>query len=119
ILFPTDNKSSSSTSSASNMVIIHGISFPLTYNRPDSGSQAAPPHSPPPSKPGQMTVPSRLGGTNCPAERDLFNTVKRESFGGEWGLISASVILCRAKGGVFMGRGWVGQASSPIRSDSG
>src|SRR5690606_41207266 len=112
MLFPTDNRSSSWTSPASNIVIIQGISFALTYNRPDSWSQAAPPHSPPPSKPGKMTVPSRLGGTNCPADRDLFNTVKRESFWREWGFISASVILCLAKGGGLVGRGWVGHACS-------
>src|SRR4051812_13482841 len=47
---------------------IHGISFEFTYNSADAGSNAAPPHSAPPSTPGKMIVPSKDGGAKKPLE---------------------------------------------------
>ena len=44
----------------------HGISFAFTYRRPVDGSNAGPPHSPPPSTPGKMIVPWRFGGSYIP-----------------------------------------------------
>ena len=49
----------------------HVISLALTYISPEFGSNATPPHSPPPSMPGKRTVPCALGGSNSPRLAEL------------------------------------------------
>src|SRR6185312_2926327 len=53
---------------------VQARSFAFTYNRPLSGSNADPPHSAPPSKPGNTTV-SRpaASGTNKPSLLNVAN----------------------------------------------
>ena len=50
----------------SRIAATQGTSLALTYRVAESGSTAAPPHSPPPSKPGNTMLPSRLGGVKNP-----------------------------------------------------
>ena len=98
---------------------IHGISFELTKSRPDAGSKATPPHSAPPSKPGNTTVPSNDGGSNIPERmaRKRFSTSACAS--GVRVVSIASVRPCRANGAGFTGRGCVGEANSPSTRDGG
>ena len=48
--------------SIGNMWVIHAMLLLFTKKVPLAGSNAWPPHSAPPSKPGKTTVPSSLGG---------------------------------------------------------
>src|SRR6056297_376207 len=87
---------------------------------PVFGSTAAPPHSAPPSKPGNISVPSTLGGSHGFDERislKRFNIPGRDE--DEILLISSLLKNCLANGEGFSGTGCVGQAFSPSRSEAG
>ena len=56
-----DPKALPSPAGKSSIRSIQGISLLFTYRMP-SGSAAEPPHSAPPSKPGNTSEPTRLGG---------------------------------------------------------
>src|SRR5882724_1658456 len=87
---------------------------------PFAGSTAAPPHSAPPSNPGKMMVPSRLGGMKGMCGRTFTNvsmTALRDS--GEMSVISSAENNWRVNGAGFKGNGWVGQVDSPCKSDGG
>ena len=63
---------------------LRSASFTATPSRwrshrggPRSGRTRVPPHSPPPSMPGNSTVPCRLGGSNSPALRSFSHARER------------------------------------------
>ena len=76
----------------------------MTYSRPVSGSNAAPPHSAPPSVPGIKTVPRALGGVNMPLESSLRSQSSTKAWASGVRLVTmASVKAWRAIGGGFNG----------------
>src|SRR5215213_8987018 len=99
--------------------MIHGISFELTNSSPDSGSNAAPPHSAPPSNPGNTIVPSNDGGARYPD----FILRKRSSTAacasGVLVVSIASVTPCLANGGGLVGNGCASATCSPSTADGG
>src|SRR5260221_6541114 len=98
----------------------HGNSLLLTNMTPVSGSTAAPPHSPPPSNPGNIQTPSLLGGVKGALYLILLNFSINSLFVSGSRLATSSGPKCwRAKGSGRVGIGCVGQASSPARSDTG
>src|SRR5258706_9958532 len=99
---------------------IHGCSLELTYSNPLLGSNAAPPHSPPPSKPGKNNVPRKLGGVNIPFESTLRNFSNTAACAlGVRLVIMSSVNVCRVNGGGFTGYGCTGESFSPSTGDAG
>src|ERR1022692_2553470 len=85
---------------------IHGISLEFTYSRAVSGSNAAPPHSPPPSTPGKMRVPCVVGGKKIPFELSLRNAASAPACASGVRVVSmSSVMIWRVKGGGFTGYG--------------
>src|SRR2546422_3799444 len=85
----------------------HAISFEFTYSRPVSGSNAGPPHSAPPSMPGNATVSlPTVAGTNGPPLiifRSCANTAACA-----WGVrvvSMSSVRISLAKGAGLVGTG--------------
>src|SRR5689334_3720818 len=88
-----------------------------TYTAPLVGLAAVVPQLAPPCAPGIATVSMpTAGGTNSPPFRALAMRsvhVARCSAVRMYGLISLSVSDCFAKGGGFVGYGWVGHACSP------
>jgi len=82
---------------------IHGISLELTYSSAESGSNAAPPHSAPPSTPGKMIVPSNEGGAKKPLEYFLKRARTSACASGVRVVIMSSVKPCRVNGGGFTG----------------
>ena len=53
---------------------VQATSFAFTYSKPVSGSNADPPHSAPPSNPGNTTVSRSVPiGMNCPSLRNVRN----------------------------------------------
>src|SRR5580693_8526149 len=98
-----------------------GSSFDTMYMVPFAGSTAELPQLAPPLLPGICTVPFRLGGVNKPSLRQVWSMVLTWAFSSSvrYGLISFSVKDCRAKGGGLVGKGCVGQDSSPGTSDCG
>src|SRR5689334_17490913 len=97
-----------------------GISFSFTYRRPVVGSNAGPPHSPPPSTPGKMIVPCRLGGSYMPEvlySRNILSAAACAS--GVRAVIMLSSSVCRVKGGGLVGTGWSSAVFSPGIADEG
>src|SRR4051812_8547064 len=97
-----------------------GNSLLFTYRIPDSGSTAAPPHSPPPSKPGKIQEPSLLGGVKGALYLIfLYFSIISAWASGLTSVISPESNCWRAKGSGSEGMGWVGQGSSPGRAFKG
>jgi hypothetical protein len=97
---------------------IHGTSFAFTYSTPCPRSTAAPPHSPPPSKPGSTTVPSRLGGAKGPPWRRVRKRARAAARAAGVRVVRLSAVTAwRANGAGSVGKGCVGHARSPRRSD--
>src|SRR5438067_312552 len=93
---------------------IHAISLAFTYSSPDDGSNAAPPHSPPPSNPGNTMVPSRLGGTNWPALRTFRKRSSTAACASDVRFVGmSSVRICRENAGGFNGSGCFDERYSP------
>src|SRR5690606_7311463 len=104
----------------STMVSDQGSSLLFTYRMPVSGSAAAPPHSPPPSKPGKIHTPALLGGVNIALYLTWRNfSIRAMCFSGVMPHTSEESNCCRAKGSGSAGIGCVGQGASPGRSEGG
>ena len=98
----------------------HAISLALTYISPEFGSNATPPHSPPPSMPGKRIVPCVLGGSYSPRFLSLSHSSRTAcSAAGVRFVIRSSVNCCRVKGGGSVGSTCVGAACSPSTSEAG
>ncbi len=78
---------------------IHGISFEFTYSRALSGSNAAPPHSAPPSNPGNTMMPRSVGGANMPVPNERKRSSTAAWASGVRRVSIASVSPWRANGG--------------------
>jgi hypothetical protein len=98
---------------------IHGISFELTNSNAESASNAAPPHSPPPSTPGNTIVPSKDGGVNIPVLSVLNSFSTAACASGVRRVSISSVRLWRVKGGGLSGYGCVSESRSPSIGDGG
>src|ERR1700710_1891229 len=96
------------------MVKAQGSSVELMYKMADSGSTAAPPHSPPPSKPGKIQTPSFPGGVNIlPYFTWLNFSISFLCASGDQSATSDESNFILAKGSGKEGIGCVGQGSSP------
>src|SRR5215471_4826285 len=102
-------------------VMIVGASLETMYKAPFSGFTAAVAQLAPPPTPGIESVPLRPGGVKMPSLRAarIFSRHVACSSSGRYGLMSFSVSAWRANGGGLVGKGCVGQASSPATSDLG
>ena len=79
-----------------------------------------PPHSPPPSIPGNRIVPCRLGGSNSPPFRSADHSARTASSArGVRFVIRSSVKRCRVNGGGRVGSTCVAASCSPSISDAG
>src|SRR5262245_14339750 len=86
-----------------------------TYTVPSVGFDAVVPQFAPPCAPGNEIVSSSPGGVNKPLFRALSMRFFQSSCScrvRRYGLTSAGVSFCRANGGGFVGKGWVGHACS-------
>src|SRR5205085_2615496 len=76
-------------------------------------SQAMPPQLVPPTFPGNIIVPSKLGGVKIPSERrDLIRSRHQSRSAGVIPQASSGVSLLGTSGRGLMGKGWVGEVSS-------
>src|SRR4029079_19013009 len=117
---PFNDRSSDLFFGTSIIVSDHGNSLLWMYRIPDSGSAAAPPHSPPPSNPGKIHEPSLLGGVNIFSYFTfLYFSSISACASGEMLVTSSIVNFCRANGSGKVGMGCVGHVSSPGSASRG
>src|SRR5262247_509479 len=97
-----------------------GISLAFTYKRPDSGSNAGPPLSPPPSTPEKMIVPVVFGGSYIPLVLNFRNVSSALACASGVRRVNiSSVRFWRTNGGGLVGNGCVSAVCSPSREDVG
>src|SRR5262249_29474424 len=85
-----------------------------TNNTPLTGWYAPPPQFAPPTMPGRISVPSKLGGVNIGPMRYFFISACASAFNsGVRSNASSSVTPCSLNAGGFDGNGCVGHDCSP------
>src|SRR4029077_1335574 len=97
------------------MLDVQAISLAFTYNTPEFGSRADPPHSAPPSNPGKSTVAlPTMNGTNCPSLRNDLNCSSAHWCACGVRVVNISAVNnCRAYGAGFNENGCIVAATSP------
>src|SRR5262249_9464359 len=100
---------------------IDGMSLPTTYTVPLVGSAALPKYNAPPFTLGMRMVSTNPGGVKNPV-RALESRSFHQPFSSSVmnaSYMSFTVIPCRLKGGTTVGKGCVGDVTSPGTSDFG
>src|SRR4051794_6480074 len=108
-------------SPAGTSLMMEGMSLPTTYTVPVVGSAALPKFNAPPFTLGMRIVSTNPGGVKNPV-RALDNRSFHHAFSSSVmnaSYISLTVIPCRLNGGTTVGKGCVGDVTSPGTSDCG